>query len=70
MSTYFITGISTDVGKTIASAIITEALEADYWKPIQAGELENCDTKKVEKLVSNSKSKFHPKYYSSIVFGK
>jgi dethiobiotin synthetase len=30
----FITGIGTDVGKTIASAIM-EALEADYWKPIQ-----------------------------------
>ncbi|MEW4923288.1 dethiobiotin synthase [Algibacter sp. 2305UL17-15] len=64
MNTYFITGISTDVGKTIASAIITEALEADYWKPIQAGELENCDTKKVERLVSNSRSKFHPNAYA------
>ena len=64
MSTYFITGSSTDVGKTIASAIITEALEADYWKPVQAGELDNCDTKKVEKLVSNSKSKFHPNAYA------
>lgn len=64
MSTYFITGISTDVGKTIVSAIITEALEADYWKPIQAGELENCDTKKVERLVSNTKSKFHPNSYA------
>jgi dethiobiotin synthetase len=64
MNTYFITGISTDVGKTIASAIITEALEADYWKPVQAGEIDNCDTKKVEKLVSNSKSKFHPNSYS------
>ena len=64
MKTYFITGISTDVGKTIVSAIITEALEADYWKPIQAGELENCDTKKVKKLVSNSKSTFHPNSYA------
>lgn len=64
MSTYFITGISTDVGKTIASAIITEALQADYWKPVQAGELDNCDTKKVEKLISNSKSKFHPNSYA------
>lgn len=64
MNTYFITGISTDVGKTIASAIITEALEADYWKPIQAGELDNCDTKKVEQLVSNAKSKFHPNAYA------
>ena len=64
MNTYFISGISTDVGKTVVSAIITEALEADYWKPIQAGELENCDTKKVKRLVSNSKSKFHPNAYA------
>lgn len=56
---YFITGIGTDVGKTIAAAIITEALEADYWKPIQAGDLKNSDTYKVKKLVSNEKSKFH-----------
>ncbi|OEK09415.1 dethiobiotin synthase [Flavivirga aquatica] len=61
---YFVTGISTDVGKTIASAILTEALKADYWKPVQAGELEYCDTKKVEGLVSNSKSKFHPNSYA------
>ena len=62
--TYFITGISTEVGKTIASAIVTEALKADYWKPIQAGELENCDTKKVKRLISNSKSKFHDNSYA------
>ena len=60
MKTYFITGISTDVGKTIASAIIVEALQADYWKPIQAGELDHCDTKKVAQLVTNNTSKFHP----------
>lgn len=59
MNTYFVTGISTDVGKTIASAILVEALQADYWKPIQAGELDNCDTKNVQRLVSNKKSKFH-----------
>ena len=60
MNTYFITGIGTDVGKTIVSAIITEALEADYWKPIQAGELDNSDTHKVKNLVSNKKTVFHP----------
>ena len=60
----FVTGISTGVGKTIASAILTEALEADYWKPVQAGELEYCDTKKVEQLVSNAKSKFYPNSYA------
>ena len=64
MSTYFITGISTEVGKTVASAIITESLEADYWKPIQAGELEDCDTKKVKGLVSNATSQFHENAYA------
>ncbi len=64
--TFFITGISTDVGKTIASAIFVEALEADYWKPIQAGELENSDTHKVQSLVSNSKSKFHKSAYDLV----
>ena len=60
----FITGIGTDVGKTIASAIITEALEADYWKPIQAGDLEFSDTHKVKALVSNTKSVFHSNSYA------
>tara|TARA_R110002073_G_scaffold139232_2_gene289431 strand:- start:217426 stop:218043 length:618 start_codon:yes stop_codon:yes gene_type:complete len=64
MKKYFITGISTEVGKTVVAAIITEALKADYWKPIQAGELENTDTHKVEKLVSNTKSKMHASSYA------
>ena len=64
MNTYFVTGISTEVGKTVASAILVEALQADYWKPIQAGDLDNTDTHKIKKLVSNSKSKFHPNSYA------
>ena len=52
----FVTGISTDVGKTISSAIVVESLKADYWKPIQAGDLENSDSSKVKKLISNSTS--------------
>ncbi|MDT0538438.1 dethiobiotin synthase [Croceitalea sp. P059] len=61
---FFITGISTEVGKTIASAIVTEALEADYWKPIQAGDLDNSDTHKVKALISNKKSVFHQNSYA------
>ena len=60
----FITGIGTDVGKTIASAIITEALEADYWKPIQAGDLNDSDSHKIESYVSNSKTVIHPNSYA------
>ncbi|WP_019039421.1 dethiobiotin synthase [Psychroflexus tropicus] len=56
---YFITGIGTEVGKTMISAIVTEALEADYFKPVQAGDLDNSDTDKVRALISNTKSKFH-----------
>jgi len=59
----FITGISTDVGKTIASAIITEALEADYWKPIQAGDLDNSDSHKIQRYISNDKSVIHENSY-------
>jgi len=59
----FITGISTDVGKTIASSIIVEALEADYWKPIQAGDLDNSDSHKIRSLVSNTKTVIHLNSY-------
>ena len=59
MQRYFVTGISTEVGKTVVSAIITEALQADYWKPVQSGDLEYSDTDKVQNLISNKKSVFH-----------
>lgn len=49
----FITGISTNVGKTIVSAILAEALSAHYWKPVQSGDLENSDSKKVAALTNN-----------------
>lgn len=61
---YFITGIGTDVGKTVVSAIVTEALKADYWKPIQAGDLDFSDTHKVQALISNTTSVFHPNSYA------
>lgn len=61
--TYFVVGISTEVGKTVVSAILTEALQADYWKPIQSGDLENSDTHKVKRLISNSRTVFHPNSY-------
>ncbi len=60
---YFVTGIGTNVGKTIASAILTEALTADYWKPVQAGDLHQTDTHKVQSLVSNTQSVFYPETY-------
>ncbi len=64
MKTYFITGISTEVGKTIASAILTEALQADYWKPVQAGDLDHSDSHKIKRLISNPKTTIHPNSYA------
>ncbi len=63
MKKYFITGISTEVGKTIVSAIITESLKADYWKPIQSGDLDNSDSHKIKRLISNTKTKIYPNSY-------
>lgn len=61
----FVTGISTDVGKTIASSIIVQSLLADYWKPIQAGDLENSDSHKINSYLSddNKKSVIHSNSY-------
>lgn len=59
----FITGIGTGIGKTIVSAILVEKLKADYWKPIQSGDLDSSDTLSVKKLISNQSSVFHPEAY-------
>ncbi|MCH2230845.1 MAG: dethiobiotin synthase [Crocinitomicaceae bacterium] len=52
---FAITGIGTDVGKTVVSSIVAEALSATYWKPLQAGDLENSDSIKVARYTSNVK---------------
>jgi dethiobiotin synthetase len=58
---YFVTGIDTDSGKTLVSAILCEALEADYWKPVQAGAPKDSDT--VRALLSNRRSTIHPETF-------
>jgi len=45
----FVTGIGTEVGKTVVSAMLVEALKADYWKPVQSGDLDYTDTDKIRK---------------------
>ena len=63
MNQFFITGIGTEVGKTIVSAILTEALAADYWKPIQSGDLNNTDSMKIQRCISNPHTRIHPERY-------
>jgi dethiobiotin synthetase len=59
----FVTGIGTGIGKTLVSAALVEKLKADYWKPVQSGDLEISDTKTLKSLISNSVSVFHPETY-------
>ncbi len=63
MQSIAIVGIHTGIGKTIVSAILTEAMQADYWKPVQAGNLDATDTMEVKKLVSNPSSIFYKEAY-------
>ncbi len=58
---YFVTAIHTDSGKTLVSAILCEALYADYWKPVQAGFPTDSET--VASLISNGSTKIHPEAY-------
>ena len=63
MKPIFITGTGTDVGKTLIAAIVTEALQADYWKPVQAGFSDGTDSLRIGEMISNSKTTVHPELY-------
>lgn len=62
-SPIFITGIGTDVGKTLVSAIVTEAICGNYWKPVQAGFAEGTDAEWVTAHLSNTQSQVYPELY-------
>jgi dethiobiotin synthetase len=59
----FITGIGTGIGKTLVSAVVTEALEADYLKPVQAGYEQGTDTQWVASHLSNSRSRIYDEIF-------
>lgn len=61
MRKIIVAGISTDTGKTVASAILCKALGADYWKPVQAGDLENTDSHKIKRW--SPETQIHPEAY-------
>lgn len=50
MTTIVVTGTDTDVGKTVFAAALTSALDAWYWKPVQAGLDGGGDTSTVAAL--------------------
>ena len=63
MKPLFITGIGTGIGKTVVAAILAEALQADYWKPVQAGFAGGTDSEWVESVISNPHTKILPEAY-------
>ncbi len=60
---YVVAGINTDAGKTVVSAILVQMLSADYWKPIQAGQIDQTDRMAVQALIDEKNSKCHPEAY-------
>lgn len=58
-----IAGIHTGIGKTICSAVICQALGYDYFKPIQAGDLDNSDSVFIKKNVDNPSCIIHRESY-------
>ncbi|MEI3791123.1 MULTISPECIES: dethiobiotin synthase [unclassified Chryseobacterium] len=61
MNQIFITGIGTEVGKTVCSAVLTQYFKADYWKPVQSGDLDYTDSHKIESWTENTVC--HPETY-------
>lgn len=58
----FITGIGTGIGKTVVSAIVARALDADYWKPVQAGFQDGTDSDWIRSRTANTL--VHPEAYN------
>ena len=63
MQPIFITGIGTGIGKTLIAAIVTEALGATYWKPVQAGFGDGTDTGWVGDRISRPEGRLLPEAY-------
>lgn len=62
MNRVVVAGICTEVGKTLVSSVLVETLEADYWKPVQSGNLDWTDSQHVHSLVS-PKRRIFPEAY-------
>lgn len=51
---FVVTGTDTDIGKSMFSAALAQALQARYWKPVQSGLEGETDTAFVERMVPGS----------------
>lgn len=60
---FFVTGTDTGIGKTVVSAMLMSALNASYWKPIQAGLDEETDTEFVQRVSAVASEKIIPEKF-------
>ncbi|WP_176036955.1 dethiobiotin synthase [Brucella tritici] len=58
--TFIVTGTDTNIGKTVFSAALADALNAYYWKPVQSGLEEATDSETVVQLARLSPLKIIP----------
>lgn len=58
-----VTGTDTDVGKTVFAAVLTGALGATYWKPIQSGLDDGGDSARVRELSGLPPNRIQPEAY-------
>ena len=63
MKPLIVTGSDTGIGKTVVCAMLTLALEAIYWKPIQSGTEGGTDTQRVQAMTNLPPSHFLPERY-------
>ena len=60
---FIISGTDTGIGKTTVAAMLTVALDAHYWKPLQSGIEDGMDTQRVQALTGLSNDRFLPERY-------
>ena len=58
-----VAGTDTDIGKTVFAAALTRALDAYYWKPVQAGLAGGTDTETVARLSGLPADRLLPEAY-------
>ncbi len=60
---FVVTGTDTGVGKTVFAAALTAALDATYWKPVQAGLDDETDSALVARLADIPAGRILPEIY-------
>jgi dethiobiotin synthetase len=60
---FFVTGTDTYIGKTLVSSWLLTQLDANYWKPVQAGVMPETDSSVVRRLAEIEADRILPEAY-------